>query len=432
MIPDLIIAGAGPAGLMAAKTASEDGLSVVLLETKKNISRYTRPCCSMWILEPGFHNEGWSFEDDKILFHRNDFAVRYKGEWVDLYRSTRFSPSGNRIVMGKRNFPIARVINKQVLCEGLLEECSDAGADIRPACTAIEVREEKDHVKVKVRHQAGHEWIKSKWLIAADGVSSRIAENLGYNQGRKKLALTRVITYHYAGVESPYADSWTRFIGYGFNGVGGFLLRKPDHDGLSNVYEVCADAGRGKNITGGEAISRLIRHPILHDWFKNAELVRKMGCMWTLWEPIKKPARGRTILVGDAPSFQEVEIQGALMCGYRAVKAIKQESEGEPGMKYYNRFWNNSFEFNDDRILLECCRGHWMRNINDDQLDYLFNLAGDRLLDGYINHFNSGTALLDFFKDHMDRIQMERPDIADALTVFDKLTLEQAFAKKQD
>ena len=206
MVPDVIIAGAGPAGLMAAKTALADGLSVVLLETKKNIARYTRPCCSMWILEPGFHSEGWSFQDDKILFHRNDFAVSYKGGWVDLYRSTRFSPSGNRIVMGKRNLPIARVINKQVLCEGLLEECSNAGADIRPSCTAIEVREETDHVRVKARHHGGHDWIKGKWLIAADGVSSLIAENLGFNKGRKKLAQTRVIHYHYAGVESPYAD----------------------------------------------------------------------------------------------------------------------------------------------------------------------------------------------------------------------------------
>ena len=32
---DLIIVGAGPAGLMAAKTAGEQGLKVALLERKK-------------------------------------------------------------------------------------------------------------------------------------------------------------------------------------------------------------------------------------------------------------------------------------------------------------------------------------------------------------------------------------------------------------
>lgn len=427
MVFDIIVVGAGPAGLMAARTAAEDGLKVILLDTKKNISRYTRPCCSMWILEPGFHNEGWSFRDDKIYFHRNDFVVRYKGKWVDLYRSIRFSPSGHTLIMGKRNFPIARVLDKQVLCEGLLEESEYLGADIRPACTGIEVREEKDQVRLKIRHQGECEWISGKWLIAADGVNSRITENLGFNKNRKTLAQTRVIHYHYAGVKIPYADSWIRFIGYGFNGVGGMILHKPDRNALSNVFEVYADAKRGDNITSGEAIKRLITHPLLRDWFKEAELVQKMGCIWTLWETIKVPARGRVILVGDAPSFQEVENQGALMCGFRAVKAVEKEINGEPGIKEYNQFWQESFEFNDDKVLFECCRGNSIRNLGNDQLDYLFKLAEGRLLDGYVNHFKCGNVLLNFFYSQMERIQRERPDIVEGLKMFDSLTLEQVF-----
>ena len=35
---DVIIIGAGPAGLMAAKTAAEDGLKVLLIERKKVIA----------------------------------------------------------------------------------------------------------------------------------------------------------------------------------------------------------------------------------------------------------------------------------------------------------------------------------------------------------------------------------------------------------
>jgi flavin-dependent dehydrogenase len=427
MVFDIIVVGGGPAGLMATKTAAEYGLKVVLLDTKNNIARYTRPCRSMWILEPGFHNEAWSFKDDKIFFHRNDFVVKYKGKWVDLYRSTRFSPSGHTLIMGKRNFPIARVPDKQILCEGLLEECQLLGVDIRSASTGLEAKEEKDQVRLKIRHLGGCEWISGKWLLAADGVNSRITESLGFNKNRKMIFQTRLTLYHYAGVETPYADSWTRFIGYGFNGVGGSLLRKADRDGLSNVFEVHAHAKQGENINQGEAIKRLITHPLLDDWFKDAELVRKMGCTWTLWEPIKNPARGRTILVGDAPSFQEVENQGALMCGFRAVKAVEKEMNGEPGMKEYNNFWQESFEFNDDKVLRECCRGAWMRNLSNDQLDYLFKLAEGRLLDGYINHFKCGNVILNFFDSQLERIQKERPDIVKSLHIFNRLTPEQAF-----
>ena len=39
---DLIVVGAGPAGLMAARTAGENGLKVALLERKKDITRVRR------------------------------------------------------------------------------------------------------------------------------------------------------------------------------------------------------------------------------------------------------------------------------------------------------------------------------------------------------------------------------------------------------
>jgi len=51
---DLIVVGGGPAGLMAAKTAAEDGLKVVLIERKGNITETNRACLSaLTILKQG-------------------------------------------------------------------------------------------------------------------------------------------------------------------------------------------------------------------------------------------------------------------------------------------------------------------------------------------------------------------------------------------
>ena len=41
---DLIVVGGGPAGLMASKTAAEDGLKVLLIERKKDITEVKRLC----------------------------------------------------------------------------------------------------------------------------------------------------------------------------------------------------------------------------------------------------------------------------------------------------------------------------------------------------------------------------------------------------
>ena len=41
---DVIVVGAGPAGLLAAKAAGENGLDVALLEKKPEPTRRTRSC----------------------------------------------------------------------------------------------------------------------------------------------------------------------------------------------------------------------------------------------------------------------------------------------------------------------------------------------------------------------------------------------------
>jgi len=47
---DLIVIGAGPAGLMAARTAGRDGMKVLLLERKRNITEIRRACVQIFYL----------------------------------------------------------------------------------------------------------------------------------------------------------------------------------------------------------------------------------------------------------------------------------------------------------------------------------------------------------------------------------------------
>ena len=76
---DLIVVGAGPAGIMAARTAAENGLSVVLLERKKNIPAFTRSCATMFAVEDDYlFGERMFFNEHhkKLTFPVNGFSVK--------------------------------------------------------------------------------------------------------------------------------------------------------------------------------------------------------------------------------------------------------------------------------------------------------------------------------------------------------------------
>ena len=421
---DVIIAGAGPAGLAAAMTATREGLSVLLVETKENITRKTRPCCSMWLLEPGFHDEGWTFKDDSITFHRNDFSIPYTGGVVDLYRSIRMSAQGNTLLMGKHLSPIGKVIDKEKLLEGLLGKIEKSRAEIRTRTTCLDVEEQQNGVKVLLRHLGKEEWVSGQYLLAADGVDSRIVHSMGLNAKRKIIIRTPILHYYYADVKIPYEDAWVQLIGDGFNGVSGTLLHKPDTEGCSNVYEIGAVPPPKSGMGVKEAITRLLSHTIVKEWLSGARLIRKMGCRWTLWDPIPHPARGRIIIVGDAASFQEVENQGAIMCGFRAVKAVLEAEKGEDGFGKYNRFWQKSFEFNNPEILKNTWKAFIFGYLGNENLDYILSLTEGKMLDGYVNHFTCADVIFGFIKSQLPRIERDRPDLAQKIKRFEHFSIE--------
>ena len=96
-IIDLLVIGGGPAGLMTAKTASELGLKVTLIEKNKNFKQFRRACSAQFILDDGYENEFINLKDGKILFTKNNFEVNYTGKLVEIKNKYYTSPKGHKI-----------------------------------------------------------------------------------------------------------------------------------------------------------------------------------------------------------------------------------------------------------------------------------------------------------------------------------------------
>ena len=84
---DLIVVGAGPAGLMAAKTAGENGLKVALLERKADIPKIRRSDGG------GLDTKDYTFgqivkyneRDKRLCFPVGGFTIPYDGPHTDLH-----------------------------------------------------------------------------------------------------------------------------------------------------------------------------------------------------------------------------------------------------------------------------------------------------------------------------------------------------------
>ena len=127
---DLIVIGAGPAGLMASTVAAKEGLKVLLVERKKDVGRVTRSCCSMWINEPMTHGDSIKVEQGRVVFSINDFSIEYTGPKIPLKQYIRFSPGGKKMVFENDSTPVSIAFDKQDLLNTMLARAESSGVEV--------------------------------------------------------------------------------------------------------------------------------------------------------------------------------------------------------------------------------------------------------------------------------------------------------------
>lgn len=426
---DVVVIGGGPTGLMTAWKLAERKLRVILLETKKRAYRYKRPCSAMIILEPEFHGEVVRTEPGKIIFEKTGLSAPYDGEYQTLNKSIKFSPSGYKfLITNSDGNPLAKTINKEALLKTIYDRALEAGVEIREGETGVAVENENSCVEVTSRRGGSLYRINSSYAVAADGVDSAMIKSLGLSRNRKLYFKPRVASFEFENLDCPYPDSYMTFQGKAFCSVGYFTITpKPSKESGKIKYEIVIIPDPSKGETGKGILEKLLSTDLIKPWFKKARMIARHGCRWSLWDPIKDPVCGRVVLAGDAPSFQEVEIQGAFMCGYKVAEAIFSEIENGNGFEEYRRFWLESFEFNDDEILYKTAKGFGLRNLGDEELDFLFSLVDGKDLEGTINHFKVGETMLLEFGKRMDVIRRKRPDIAIKLEKFTQAGIDKFF-----
>lgn len=423
-IIDLIVIGAGPAGLMTAKAAAELGLKVTLIEKNKNFEQLRRACSAQFILDDGYENEFIKLEDGKILFTKNNFQVNYSGALVDVKNKYYKSPSGHRIhfaLPGQKAFAVK--FDKRKLLDDLYRECLDLDVDVRMSTLASEGSDNGDWVSISLKDNDKRYTLNAKKVVIAEGANAHLTGLFGFNKGRTNFATALVVKYILEDISGIEPNSWNLFYGKTFFSNAPLIIG-PSLYG-DNTFELTISGSA--NAKPDSIYENVINNSPLKKNFENARLIDKQGCAVKAFSSLKTPYSGNVLVIGDSAAFVEVEVQGGLMCGYYAAKAIYDELQGNNGFENYTNWWKRAFEFNSDKYLLVSQGYALVPTYTDYELDYLFSLIEDQVLEGTYSQYKTPKLIWDAILLHKDKIESEKPAIYEKIKKMNTMTLTDTF-----
>jgi len=310
---DILIVGAGPAGLAAAESAAEGGVKTLVLEEHREIGLPHH--CSGWL---------WACPFSESLFELAEFrkVVLQKLTYQSIY-----GPNGKQLIkVPSRGW----IVNRVEFDKMLARRAARAGADIVLNTRVVSLL--RDNGKVKgVTVECGDQKIdiESRVVIGADGtrsVISGVAHLAGLAEPRQIFSDAQVEFVRVAKqpprTSSIYLGSFTG-TEFGFGAPTGKDSMMISLGGLAN-YETARE-----------------KYPGLKEKLKKAVPIAIFGGLSTFEgnRPLKKLVQDGLILAGDASGYSLIiraMITGSY-AGQVAAGAVNKGDVSEMSLSEYDR-----------------------------------------------------------------------------------------------
>ena len=329
---DLVVVGAGPAGSMTAKTAAEEGLSVLLLDRELEVGVPDK--CGEFMP---------SLEEMRRLAPK---AVDLEGLFdapgnciVNRTQHVKFVfPNNHEISISFKGV----VVERKLFDKHLTNEAARSGAEVSTLTSALDLLE--GGKGVRARSIDGIVDIPSKVVVAADGAYSLMARRAGLPVSRSALDYGVGIQYEMVNVDHDpaYVDM---YLGDDI-APGTYAWIIPKGDDVANV----GTGARGPYMRKGTRIRDYLRnfvekHPLSSPKLERAAPTAiKAGCI-PVGGPMERTYADNLLAVGDAGGHTIPTVGGgippALICGRIAGQVIAEHlTDGVP-MSEFQRRWRD-------------------------------------------------------------------------------------------
>ncbi len=185
---DVIIVGAGPAGLIAAHKTAKDGLNVLLLDKKQELGVPKR--CAEGLALDAIIECGLEKELDK------SWALQ------GISGAVVYSPAGKKVEV---LFPkiSGYILERRVFEKMLAKRAARAGAKILVKSHVHSLERKNGKVIVTANYFGENIQFEAPLIMACDGVDSLTARRLGLNTTNKLNDIDSGFQYEMAGIDFP-------------------------------------------------------------------------------------------------------------------------------------------------------------------------------------------------------------------------------------
>ncbi len=324
---DVVVVGAGPAGSMAAKTAAEHGLKVLLVEKRQEIGTPVR--CA----------EGISRENIERFFE-----VDKKWIAAEVVGARIYAPDKTEVVMSEEmaGNEVGYVLERKIFDRHIARLAAKAGAEVYVKTAVTDYERKNGALKVKLR-KLGDEWeVETKILIGADGVESRIGRKAGIIKTLKMNEIESCTQYLMTGLDID--EDYTYFYLGREVAPGGYAWIFPKGNGSANV-------GIGVLPKMAEKTAKEYLDAFIEKEGIEGKIVEVVAGAVPVYGEIETAVADNIMLAGDAAYHADPitggGIANALSAGYYAGKvaaeAVEKGDFSARFLKKYDELWKNDF-----------------------------------------------------------------------------------------
>ena len=376
---DVVVIGAGPSGLLAARDIASQGMEVCVIERSQEIG-YPVKCSGLF-----------SIAGLKQLEVKLDSSLI-----CSTIRGGRFYSPGGKEFLAYSKHDRAWVLERKMFHKALAKEAVRAGAEIKLKTQALDMKR-KGEVSVKINEVGEEKTVTARLLIGADGAGSNVSKWAGIKRGTGFVSAAQVEVPH-VNLEEDVAELY-----FGKTFAPGFyawILPKGE------VYEVGLGSNGGAQGTPWQLLKRFMSdHPVASAKIDHKSILEfNMGAI-PVGGPKDTTVSDRVMLVGDAAGQTKASTGGGVVTGgicarIAAKAALSAIEERDFSKAFLEREYDGKWRA---ELLHEFMAHLFLKGVldsaTDSELDNLFTLIKREGIPELMTRYTDTDRPLEFVKE---------------------------------